>query len=131
MPGLPGLEKSFYVFLSLLRKYMPRLFHHCNEIGFTPLMYASKWFMTLFNEFFPIHISVRILDIYLMEGRKILYRIALAIFKLLERDLMGAQDLETPLTLMKTWPDTCNLDDLIHTAHKFTFSRKLIYQLER
>ena len=26
LPGLPGLEKNFYIMLSLLKKYMPRLF---------------------------------------------------------------------------------------------------------
>ena len=40
--------------------------------------------MTLFADFFPINVVVRILDIYLMEGRKIIFRIALAIFKLCE-----------------------------------------------
>lgn len=48
-------------------------------------MYASRWFITLFADYFPMNLVVRILDIYLMEGRKILYRIALAIFKLLEK----------------------------------------------
>ena len=55
-------------------------------------MYASRWFMTLFADYFPIQVVVRILDIYLMEGRKILFRIALAIFKLLEKELLTAED---------------------------------------
>ena len=55
------------------------------EIGFTPQMYASRWFMTIFADAFPMNVVVRIMDIYLMEGRKILFRVALAIFKLLEK----------------------------------------------
>ena len=46
-------------------------------------MYGSRWFMTVFSDYFPINIVVRILDIYLMEGRKILFRIALAIYDML------------------------------------------------
>ena len=84
LPGLPGLEKNFYILLKLIKKYQPRLFTKFNEIGFNPQMYASRWFMTLFADFFPINVVVRILDIYLMEGRKIIFRIALAIFKLCE-----------------------------------------------
>ena len=57
--------------------------------------------MTLFSDYFPIHIVVRILDIYLMEGRKILFKVALAIFKILEKDFLKAPDLELPLTMMK------------------------------
>ena len=26
LPGLPGLEKNFYIMLSLQKKYMPRIF---------------------------------------------------------------------------------------------------------
>lgn len=57
--------------------------------------------MTLFSDYFPINVVVRIIDIFLMEGRKILFRIALAILKLLEKDLMVAQDQEMPLRLIK------------------------------
>lgn len=55
-------------------------------------MYASKWFMTLFSDYFPMNIVVRILDIYLMEGRKIIFRLTLAIFKLCEKEMMKATD---------------------------------------
>ena len=71
---------------------MPKLFTKLAEIDFQPQMYGSRWFMTIFSDYFPINIVVRILDIFLMEGRKILFRIALAIFKLLEKELMLAPD---------------------------------------
>ena len=70
--------------LSLFKKYLPRLFQKLNDVGFSPQMYASKWFMTLFSDYFTMNIVVRILDIYLMEGRKIIFRIALAIMKMCE-----------------------------------------------
>ena len=104
LPGLPGLEKNFYIMLSLIRKYMPKLLAKMAEIDFTPQMYGSSWFITLFADYLPIDVVVRIFDIYLMEGRKILFRIALAIFKLNEKELMKAPDLELPLTLLKQFP---------------------------
>ena len=131
LPGLPGLEKNFYIMLSLQRKYMPKLFTKLAQIDFSPQMYGSRWFMTLFSDYFPINIVVRLLDIYLMEGRKILFRVALAIYEMLQAELMTAPDQERPLRLIKAFPSTCNVDTLIKTAHKFTFSRKLVDQLER
>ena len=131
LPGLPGLEKNFYIMLSLQKKYMPKLFTKLAEIDFSPQMYASRWFMTIFADYFSINIVVRILDIFLMEGRKILFRIALAIFKLLEKELMTAPDLERPLKLFKNYPATADPELLLTTAHKFTFSRNLVDQLER
>ena len=86
------------------------MFAKFTEIDFSPQMYASRWFMTLFSDYFPINIVVRILDIFLMEGRKILFRIALAIFKILEKDLMTSPDQEKPLTLLKKFPATCDME---------------------
>ena len=87
--------------------------------------------MTVFSDLFPINIVVRILDIYLTEGRKILFRIALAIFKCLEKDLLEADSMEIPLMLMKNFQKTCDVEVLIETAHKFTFSRSLVSFIEQ
>ena len=122
-PRLPGLEKNFYIMLMLMKKYVPRLVNKFKEIDFSPQMYASSWFITCFADYFPIGIVVRIFDIYLYEGRKILFRIALAIFKLSEAELLLADDLELPLTHLKKFPNTCDVEKLIKVAHKFTFSR--------
>ena len=36
LPGLRGLEKNFYIMLSLQKKYLPKLFNKLNEIDFSP-----------------------------------------------------------------------------------------------
>jgi hypothetical protein len=84
LPGMPGLERSFYVFLSLQKQYLPKVFHRLNELGFVPQMYASQWFLTMFAIYFPIDIVVNLWDIMLVEGRKTIFRVALAILKLNE-----------------------------------------------
>lgn len=53
-------------------------------------MYASQWFMTIYSCNFPFEATVRIWDIFLVEGKKILFRIALALFKLNEKEMMNA-----------------------------------------
>lgn len=81
-PKMPGLQKAFYVHLSLVKKYMPRLGKHLMEAKFEPSMYGSQWFMTIFSCHLPFECTVRIWDIFIVEGKKILFRVALAIFKL-------------------------------------------------
>lgn len=39
--GMPGLSKAFYVHLSLLKKYMPKLSQHMLDINFLPQTYGS------------------------------------------------------------------------------------------
>ena len=84
LPKMPGLSKAFYIHISLLKKEMPNLYKHLNNHKFEPSMYASQWFMTIFSVNFPFECTVRIWDIFLVEGKKIMFSIALAIFKLNE-----------------------------------------------
>ena len=92
--GMPGLFKSFYCLERLAEKYVPRVHKHFMEIGFIPQMYASQWFLTIFVVDFPIDTVVRIWDMFFIEGRKVIYRIALAIFKLLEKKLVDSDLME-------------------------------------
>ena len=57
-------------------------------------MYAitSQWFPTLYVVYFPIDIVVRIWDMYLIEGRKTLFRVALAILKVNEKAILDEQN---------------------------------------
>jgi len=88
--GMPGLANNFYVFLSLMKKYMPKLNNHLLELKFTPQMYASQWFLTIFAVYFPIEVVVRIWDVFLVEGRKTIFRIGLAIMKLNQKLILSA-----------------------------------------
>ncbi len=36
MPGMPGLARSFYVHLSLMKKYMPKLYNHLRNLNLVP-----------------------------------------------------------------------------------------------
>ena len=51
-------------------------------------MYASQWFITLFSYSFPRDLVTRIWDIYFLEGEKILFRVALALLKEREKELI-------------------------------------------
>ena len=86
--AMPGLKTSYYVFLVLLKKYMPKLYVHLEQQYFMPPLYATQWFMTLFSSNMPLELTLRIWDIFFIEGQKILYRIGLAIFKINEKEMM-------------------------------------------
>ena len=52
---------------------------------------ATQWFPTLYTIYFPISIVVRIWDMYLIEGRKTLFRVALAILKINESEILDEE----------------------------------------
>jgi hypothetical protein len=41
LPGMPGLSRAFYIHLSLLKKYLPKVFAHLNSLHFMPQTYGS------------------------------------------------------------------------------------------
>ena len=44
-------------------------------------MYASPWFLTMFASVLSLNVVFRIMDIFLVEGREILFRIGLALIE--------------------------------------------------
>lgn len=86
--------------------------------------------MTFFAAYFPVEVTSRIWDIYLVEGRKTLFRFALAILKVNEAALLNA-DLEGLFTILKDYGGKVDFDKLQEVAFKgFAFSRKLIERLD-
>jgi len=84
LASFPKLEKSFYILLSLLKKHLPKIYDLFKKFNVHPSMYASQWFITIFTVNLKFEILVRIFDVFLLEGQKILYRFALAILKINE-----------------------------------------------
>lgn len=77
---------DFYI-AGLIKKFYPQLHKKLTESNIDCLFYASSWFITLFCNSLPCSYVLRILEIYLMEGEKILYRVALQILKLKKKKL--------------------------------------------
>ena len=64
--------------------------------------YAVNWWMTLFTGAteLPFNYIVRIMDTFLYEKQKILYRISLTILKIKEKELLTKKDLCSMLPLI-------------------------------
>lgn len=109
---------------------MPALFRKLRDENYVPQIWASQWFLTFFAAYFPVEITSRIWDIYLVEGRKTIFRFALAILKINEAALLKA-DLEGLFTILKDYGQKADFDKLMEVAFKgFTFSRSLITKYE-
>jgi hypothetical protein len=65
----------------------------------------------------------------MVEGRKILYRIALAIFKMTEKSIIKSE-MEGVFEILREFQKTVEPDELIKTALSFKFPGTLIDKLE-
>jgi hypothetical protein len=94
--------------------------------GVEPILYATGWFMTLYTNTLPFHLVVRLFDCFLNEKFKILYRIALAIFKIKEKSLLEVKDMDKISERLKTFREPEFIDDdiFITIAFKIKLKRK-------
>ena len=56
--------------------------------GVPDALWLNKWFLTLFLYTFPLGLCIRIWDNILADGTKFIFKVALAILKLTEKDLL-------------------------------------------
>lgn len=86
--GLPLLAKCLHQFEGLLRAQLPDLGEHLTEENIIPTMYCSQWFITVFATTLPFDCLLRIWDIFLLEGMKIVFRVGLELLRCERPDLM-------------------------------------------
>jgi len=58
--------------------------------------------MTIFSNNVPLELTLRIWDVFFIEGQKIMYRVALAVLKINEKHLLVG-DCERVLSILKSY----------------------------
>eukprot|EP00466_Bigelowiella_natans_P007531 jgi/Bigna1/91731/estExt_fgenesh1_pg.C_1150037 len=134
--GFPELMKQLQVFTRLMRKLDPKLANLLGEKGVDPVIYAFRWFQGRFYEF-PKELFIRVFDIYLLEGKKIIYRLALYLILSRRKEFFKAKDeeifaLARDIRSKPYTKEAPNAKKLIDRAiHKIRVTRKKIDKYER
>lgn len=68
-----------HIFKCLLQRYMPRTFAVMQSKGYLQDKYLNLMFIDLFQHLLPHHIILCMMDSFLLEGYRILYRYAIAL----------------------------------------------------
>uniref|UniRef100_A0A1X7TC51 Rab-GAP TBC domain-containing protein n=1 Tax=Amphimedon queenslandica TaxID=400682 RepID=A0A1X7TC51_AMPQE len=96
--GLSAAQADQLVLKELIQNKLPLLNEHLlsNDIDVTIVTF--NWFLTLFIDALPTESMLRIIDVFLFEGRKVLFRVSLSILKLYERRILSMVD---PVTIFQ------------------------------
>ena len=78
-PGLKGVIVDLWLFGQMVKKYLPKQSKILANFGFEPTLYAQAWFFCLFVRTLPQELCVRIWDIYICEGKFIMFKTAILI----------------------------------------------------
>lgn len=127
--GLDKVYQCFYKANSLLKVYEPSIWKKLKDINFTPQIYSTQWFMTIYANF-PIETRLRIWDCFLCEGPKILFRIFVGFFRM-NRKLFKNLTFENTLKIIRNIENDCDQDELLDAAFSINLSKKRLVQLEK
>ncbi|XP_030576330.1 USP6 N-terminal-like protein isoform X1 [Archocentrus centrarchus] len=88
VPGFPKLMRFQEHHDRILKKMMPKLKQHLdNQEVFTSL-YTMKWFFQCFLDRTPFTLTLRIWDIYILEGERVLPAMSYTLLKLHKKHMM-------------------------------------------
>ena len=132
LPGFPELKKTFYILLNLEKKFIPKVYELFKKEGMIPSMYASEWFICLFSRNLEFNGLVRIFDVFLLEGYKVIYRFSLALLKIKENKLLKGKDgLASIMQTINQSLENVDIENLFKIAFGFSLSRKDIDKLSK
>jgi len=121
--GLPGLQEKFYQLNGLLKHHLPALHAHFQRQGLDPALYAPQWFLTLFIYAFPPPFVMRIWDVFLEEGWKVVFRVPLALLRWKQQELLKL-DLASLLPAIKGLANDVPVRKLMKKVFAFGFSHQ-------
>lgn len=89
IPGFPKLLRYQEHHDKIMNKFLPKLKKHLDKHGVDTGIYTLKWFFQCFLDRIPFKLTLRVWDVYLLIGERILTAMAYNLLKLHRRTLMG------------------------------------------
>ena len=101
IPTFPKLKVAQAHHDRILRKFLPKVLDNLNRNGITSNIYTTKWFLKCLLDSVPFHPAVRLWDIWMYEGEKLLIAMMFNMVKM-HRHQLQRINLEGMMNLMKT-----------------------------
>ncbi|BGP46409.1 hypothetical protein JCM10450v2_002253 [Rhodotorula kratochvilovae] len=106
-----------HVLQDLVARILPKLATHLEEQGVELSAITFSWFLSLFTDSLPIQTLLRVWDLFFIHGTIFLFRVALAILKLHEPDLLECDSTASLYALLGQLPaGLWNADRLLKVA---------------
>lgn len=100
------------VFESLVEKTMPIVWDHLVKSDIQLSVVSLPWFLSLYINSMPLIFAFRVLDVFFLEGPKVLFQIGLAILRINGEELLDATDDGTFISVLKSY--FSRLDESAH-----------------
>ncbi|XP_033628907.1 USP6 N-terminal-like protein [Asterias rubens] len=94
IPGFPKLIRYQEHHERILKKFLPKVKKNFEKLEIHTSLYSMKWFFQCFLDRVPFPLTLRLWDIYMLEGDKILIAMSFNLMKMHRRMLLK-KDMET------------------------------------
>lgn len=92
--GFPKLTRFLAHHDKILTKLLSKIKKHFDKHGLDTILYSLKWFFVCFIERVPFSLCLRIWDIYLLDGERVITAMAYTILKMHKRQLLKLNDMD-------------------------------------
>ncbi|XP_064477423.1 TBC1 domain family member 2B-like isoform X1 [Ornithodoros turicata] len=103
------------VLKDMMVEKLPKLHSHLDSNKVDLSLFTFNWFLTVFVDTIPAETYLYIWDVFLYEGNKVLFRFALAIFKMCELEILAQEDYMTISRYLRIMPE--KVTDIKRLAH--------------
>ncbi|EON99615.1 putative gtpase-activating protein gyp2 protein [Phaeoacremonium minimum UCRPA7] len=100
------------VFESLVEKTMPILWEHLVKSDVQLSVVSLPWFLSLYINSMPLVFAFRVLDVFFVEGPKVLFQVGLAILRINGEELLDSTDDGAFISVLKSY--FARLDESAH-----------------
>jgi len=100
-PDMDAVQQQLYQLSRLLHDYHPKVYEHFNKFDVTPTLYAAPWFLTLYASQYPIGFVSRVMDMVLLEGMEVIFKVALVLIGNHANEILEKTSFESIVDYMK------------------------------
>lgn len=103
-PSLLPSRACPLVLLDFVKGHLPKLYVHLTELGVDLTAICFSWFLSLFTDCLPVETLFRVWDIFLVDGIDVLFRLAFAILKIGEIELLHCESVPALYVSLESLP---------------------------
>lgn len=100
--GFPKLTRFLTHHDRILAKFLPKLHKHFTKHCLDAILYSLKWFFVIFVERIPFSLCLRIWDIYMIDGERVVTAMAFTILRIHRKKLLKMKDMDEMTDFLQT-----------------------------
>ena len=114
-PNMKTIQMDADILFGLLKKASPSAHKHLAKQEIEPLMYMTEWFLCVFSRTLPWSSVLRIWDMFMCEGIKIVFKVGLVLLKytLTKSVMKQCPSMYETLSVLKELPPSVTSEDFL------------------